>query len=261
VENSRRRLFRRREDAGNIAESLTIYRYRSGEGEDLFDIAARLSLPYSSLASLNRLDSPGALSPGDELLLPSAPGIFLPREPRSDLEKLIASARIDRPGPVALVIAGERLTYFPGDDFSPTERAFFLNPFFRFPLRSFTITSVYGPRRNPLTGRMGMHGGLDLAAPEGTGVYAAAPGAVTETGNDPVYGKYVIISHAGGWASLYGHLSRIETALRSEVLSGMLIGRVGSTGQSTGPHLHFELRRNGRTEDPGKYLFQRPENR
>jgi murein DD-endopeptidase MepM/ murein hydrolase activator NlpD len=106
---------------------------------------------------------------------------------------------------------------------------------------------------------MGMHGGLDLAAPEGTGVYAAAPGIVTETGDDPVYGKYVVISHAGGWASLYGHLSRIETGLRREVLSGILIGRVGSTGQSTGPHLHFELRRNGRTEDPGKYLFQTPE--
>jgi murein DD-endopeptidase MepM/ murein hydrolase activator NlpD len=103
---------------------------------------------------------------------------------------------------------------------------------------------------------MGMHGGLDLAAPEGTDVFAAAAGVVTETGNDPVYGRYVIIKHGDVWASLYGHLSVVETALRKEVLSGSLIGKVGSTGQSTGPHLHFELRRNGRVEDPGKYLFQ-----
>jgi murein DD-endopeptidase MepM/ murein hydrolase activator NlpD len=263
VEMSRRRLFTRgrgengRETAGDIAESLTVYRYRSREGEDLFDIAARLSLPYAALASLNGMSSPG-LSGGRMLILPSIPGIFLPAGPRSDLERLVSSARDGRGDPVELVIGGERFRFFPGDDFSATERIFFLNPGFRFPLRSFRITSGYGPRRNPVTGNAGMHGGLDLAAPEGTDVFAAAAGVVTETGEDPVYGKYVIIKHGELWASLYGHLSRVETALRREVLSGSLIGRVGSTGQSTGPHLHFELRRNGKTEDPGKYLFRTP---
>jgi murein DD-endopeptidase MepM/ murein hydrolase activator NlpD len=73
-------------------------------------------------------------------------------------------------------------------------------------------------------------------------------------GEDPVYGKYIIVGHSDSWVSLYGHLSKIETALREEVQSGTLIGRVGSTGQSTGPHLHFELRQNGRTQDPGRLL-------
>ncbi|MDR1106133.1 MAG: M23 family metallopeptidase [Treponema sp.] len=259
VEMSRRRLFTRGrgETAADIAGSLTVYRYRPREGEDLFDIAARLTLPYAALASLNRLSSPG-LAAGEALILPSVPGIFLPEEPRSELERLAASARAGEGDPVELVIGGERFRFFPGGDFSATERIFFLNPGFRFPLKNFRITSGYGPRRNPVTGSAGMHGGLDLAAPAGTDVFAAAAGVVTETGEDPVYGKYVIIKHGEVWASLYGHLSLVETALRREVLSGSLIGKVGSTGQSTGPHLHFELRRNGKTEDPGKYLFKTP---
>ncbi|HCC38083.1 MAG TPA: peptidase M23, partial [Treponema sp.] len=90
----------------------------------------------------------------------------------------------------------------------------------------------------------------------GTEVFAAGDGIVTETGEDAVYGKYIVIKHGEKWASLYGHLQKIEITLRSFVESGTLIGRVGSTGQSTGPHLHFELRENGRALDPGKYLFQ-----
>jgi murein DD-endopeptidase MepM/ murein hydrolase activator NlpD len=103
---------------------------------------------------------------------------------------------------------------------------------------------------------MRIHHGFDLAAPEGTEVYAAGDGIVTEIGNDPVYGSYLVIKHGETWASLYGHLSKIETTLRTPVRSGNLIGRVGSTGQSTGPHLHFELRRNGEALDPGRYLFK-----
>jgi murein DD-endopeptidase MepM/ murein hydrolase activator NlpD len=99
---------------------------------------------------------------------------------------------------------------------------------------------------------------MDLAAPLGTDVYAAGDGVVTEIGEDPVYGRYIIIKHRDNWASLYGHLQTVKTALRTEVRSGNLIGKVGSTGQSTGPHLHFELRRNGQARDPGKYLFSAP---
>jgi murein DD-endopeptidase MepM/ murein hydrolase activator NlpD len=183
------------------------------------------------------------------------PGIFVPAEPDSGLERLMAAARASRGGGVAMRLGGGLFYFFPGDDYSPTERIFFLNRGFRFPLRDFTVTSSYGPRINPVTGRFRIHEGLDLAAPEGTDVFAAEAGVVTETGSDPVYGNYVIIKHGDDWASLYGHLSKIGVALRQELRSGSVIGKVGSTGQSTGPHLHFELRRNGKAQDPGKYLF------
>jgi murein DD-endopeptidase MepM/ murein hydrolase activator NlpD len=263
VEQARRRLHiqdRTGEASALIAESLTIYRYRPGEGETIFDIAGRCNIPYSAIASLNRAPHPAALEGAASILLPSVPGIFVPGEPGSDMERLAAAARLSNTEGVLLTIyhdgRKEDWRFFPGDDFNPTERNFFLNPGFRFPLRSYRLTSTYGLRRNPVTGNLRIHQGFDLAAPEGTEVYAAGDGIVTETGSDPVYGTYLIIKHGETWASLYGHLSKIETTLRTAVRSGTLIGRVGSTGQSTGPHLHFELRRNGKALDPTKYLFK-----
>jgi murein DD-endopeptidase MepM/ murein hydrolase activator NlpD len=268
VEANRRRVYNReinrrgnnRENAQNIANSLTVFQYTPGSGEDLLSLAARCSIPYSSLASLNRISHPSMIEAGKPLLLPSAPGLFVPEEPESDIERLITSNRFPfLEGDAAELVIGTNsgniFYYFPGGEFSATERAFFFNVGFRLPLRSFRLSSGYGPRINPVTGNLRVHEGVDLAAPAGTEVYATADGVVTETGVDSIYGNYIIIKHAGDWASLYGHLQRIGVTLRSNVKSGMLIGWVGSTGQSTGPHLHFELRQNGRAQDPDKYLF------
>jgi murein DD-endopeptidase MepM/ murein hydrolase activator NlpD len=263
VEAARGRIFNRRDaenrDAGSagaaLADGLTIYAYTPGPGEDLLSLAARCSIPYATLVTLNRL--PTAAAGLNTLLLPSMPGLFIPENPRTDLEMLLSSTRNDGRGTLVTVRQGretERFRFIPGEEFTPTERAFFLNPGFRFPLRSYRLTSSFGPRINPVTGNPRFHAGLDLAAPAGTEVFASRQGVVTEQGYDPVYGNYIIISH-GDWTSLYGHLSEIYTVLRNNVESGSLIGRVGSTGQSTGPHLHFELRQRGIAQDPGKYLY------
>jgi murein DD-endopeptidase MepM/ murein hydrolase activator NlpD len=173
----------------------------------------------------------------------------------------MSSGRLPKQEEAASVTVGrgdrkELYWFYPDDKFSPTEEGFFRKSGFRYPLQNYRLTSSFGPRINPVTGRFRVHEGLDLAAPAGTDVFAASDGVVAETGRDSVYGNYIIIKHADNWVSLYGHLSKIETALHREVRSGTLIGKVGSTGQSTGPHLHFELRQNGRARDPGKYLFQ-----
>ena len=252
-----------RENAGSFADSLTVYRYTPREGEDIFHLAARCNIPYSALASLNRINHPSMLETGKTILLPTVWGVFIPGDPESDLERLMASSRLSltESESAALTInyatgnPGVIFHFVPGEDFNPTERAFFLNSGFSFPLRSYRLTSGFGMRTNPVTGNYRMHQGVDLAAPEGTEVYAAGNGTVTEVGNDPVYGNYVIIKHNNNWASLYGHLRKTNTALHSKVKSGSLIGRVGTTGQSTGPHLHFELRQNGKAQDPDKYLF------
>jgi murein DD-endopeptidase MepM/ murein hydrolase activator NlpD len=256
VEINRRRVFnRRKESAAAIADSLTVYQYIPREGEDLFFLAARCNIPYSALASLNRLSHPSMLETGKPLLLPSIPGVFVPREARTDLEQLMTSSRFITEDNAAMVTIGTAYYFFPGEEFGSAERAFFLNTGFRFPLRNYRLTSSFGMRRNPVTGNMRVHEGLDLAAPLGTEVYAAGDGVVTEVGDDPIYGNYIIIKHRGGWASLYGHLQRIGAVLQSSVKTGMIIGWVGSTGQSTGPHLHFELRQDGKAQDPGKFLF------
>ena len=265
VEINRRRLFTRpHESPAYFTELFTLYRYASGKNDTLFTLAARCNIPYSALASLNRRDNPGTLNEGSVILLPNCPGIFVPLKSHSDFEQLLASTRLSTREDKAVVLnirmsqknAAEIVYFFPGDDFNPTERIFFLNSGFRFPLRTFRLTSDFGIRQSPITGNIHHHQGIDMAAPLGTEVYAAADGIVADIGEDPVYGKYIIVKHGERWASLYGHLQKIETTLKSPVRSSTLIGRVGSTGLSTGPHLHFELRENGQAQDPTKYLFR-----
>ncbi|MCL2808776.1 MAG: M23 family metallopeptidase [Treponema sp.] len=263
IEANRMRLARIRNNLAtsssqNIAEHLTIYQYTTRPGEDIFFLAARTNIPYSTLASLNRISNPTSLETGSVLLIPSCPGIFIPLDIETDLEKIIGAARQNSQDFIRLTVrkSGSPVVYhfFPGAEFSPTERAFFLNSGFRFPLRNYRVSSSFGMRNDPFFGHLTMHNGIDLAAPEGTEVFAAADGIVTASGFDPVYGNYIIITHSNRWTSLYGHLQVILVALRTEVKSGNLIGRVGSTGQSTGPHLHFELRQDGRAFDPAGRL-------
>ena len=254
VEANRRRLANRRGSAQEMAGYLTIYQYTVRAGDDLLFLAARTNIPYAALASLNRLENTTSLHAGKIILIPSCPGIFIPQHAVSDLEIIIGAARQSTEDFAELTIRSslsqQLFMFFPGADFTPTERAYFLYSGFRFPLRNYRITSSFGMRSDPFTGNQSMHQGIDLAAPEGTEVFAVADGVVTSTGFDPIYGNYIIISHSNNWTSLYGHLQTIHTALRSDVKSGNLIGRVGTTGQSTGPHLHFELRQDGRAFDP-----------
>lgn len=120
---------------------------------------------------------------------------------------------------------------------------------FIWPLRG-PVTSRFGFRRHPLFRRHHFHTGVDIAAPRGTPVPAAHAGKVLFAGWYGGYGKLVIIDHGDGVSTLYGHLSRISVAPGQAVVRRQVIGLVGSTGYSTGPHLHYEIRRNGRPINP-----------
>lgn len=117
-----------------------------------------------------------------------------------------------------------------------------------------TITSPYGYRQNPFGGAPDFHPGLDIAAPMGTTVTAAASGTVISAGWYGGYGNFILIDNGGGMATGYGHLSQIFVSNGQQIQKGQAIGAVGSTGHSTGPHLHFEVRLNGKTTDPAAYL-------
>ena len=118
------------------------------------------------------------------------------------------------------------------------------------------LASPYGWRRHPMGGGTGHHWGIDIAAPAGTPVLASMAGTVTFTGWFGGYGITVYVAHGGGWETLYGHLSRVFVAPGQQVACAQVIGAVGSTGNSTGPHLHFELRWRGRPVDPVPYLIE-----
>jgi len=113
------------------------------------------------------------------------------------------------------------------------------------------ISSPYGMRMHPILKVKKMHTGVDIAAPRGTPIKAAAAGKVIHAARWGGYGKCVIIDHGGGIATLYAHCSTLSVSSGREVRQGEVIGKVGTTGLSTGPHLHFEVRRNGTPIDPG----------
>ncbi len=117
-----------------------------------------------------------------------------------------------------------------------------------------TITSPFGWRSNPFGGAPEFHQGLDIAAPSGTTVTAAASGSVIMAQWYGGYGNYILIDHGGGYSTGYGHLSAIYVSTGQAVQRGQAIGAVGSTGQSTGPHLHFEIRIAGKPVDPAPRL-------
>ena len=117
-----------------------------------------------------------------------------------------------------------------------------------------TITSPFGWRSNPFGGAPEFHQGLDIAAPSGTTVTAAAGGTVIMAQWYGGYGNYILIDHGGGYSTGYGHLSAIYVTSGQSVQRGQAIGAVGSTGQSTGPHLHFEVRIAGKPVDPAPRL-------
>ena len=112
------------------------------------------------------------------------------------------------------------------------------------------VTSGFGSRFHPILGYVRMHAGLDLAAAYGSPIVAAADGRVVAAGWSGGYGNLVRIAHAGGIQTMYGHMSRIVAASGTVVHQGQLIGFVGSTGLSTGPHLHYEVLKGGRPVNP-----------
>jgi murein DD-endopeptidase MepM/ murein hydrolase activator NlpD len=117
------------------------------------------------------------------------------------------------------------------------------------------VTSGFGGRRHPILGYMRMHAGLDFKAAYGQPIFAVTDGVVAFAGRNGGYGNFVRLNHSGGLASGYGHMSRIAARAGSRVRRGQIIGYIGSTGLSTGPHLHYELYRNGRAVNPMSVKF------
>jgi len=116
------------------------------------------------------------------------------------------------------------------------------------------LSSNYGYRTDPFNGKRAWHDGVDLAGKEGSDIIAVAAGVVTWAGDRYGYGNLVEIDHGDGLTTRYGHCKEVEVKVGDVVQKGQVIGLMGSTGRSTGPHVHFEVRKNGRSTDPSKYI-------
>jgi len=116
------------------------------------------------------------------------------------------------------------------------------------------VTSGFGSRTNPLTGLTEMHEGMDISNRVGTGVIAPADGIVSDIKNDPAYGNIMVVSHGFGITSRFGHLSKVLVKIGQKVKRQNRIAEMGMTGQTTGPHLHYEVRINGVPVNPARYI-------
>ncbi|MEL7197994.1 MAG: M23 family metallopeptidase [Pseudomonadota bacterium] len=125
------------------------------------------------------------------------------------------------------------------------------------PVTGGRISSQYGMRVHPVLGRRKMHHGIDIAAPTGTPVYASADGLVGRANWFSSYGLYISIDHGAKLETRYAHLSRLAVAAGDTVKKGDIIGYVGSTGRSTGPHLHYEVRVDGLAVNPNPYMVDK----
>ncbi|HYS82680.1 MAG TPA: LysM peptidoglycan-binding domain-containing M23 family metallopeptidase [Anaeromyxobacteraceae bacterium] len=194
------------------------------QGETLYRIARAYGVPLADLVEVNDLGDPRQLAAGSELFVPGAAR-------RLDLatggEAAAQPARPDEP--------------------EPPPRADRVTPRLRWPLQG-VLYSRYGVRQGQ------RHDGIDISAPEGTHVGAAAPGAVIYAGVQAGYGSIVILRHEGGLLTLYAHASALLVHQGERVAAGQPIARVGQSGRTSGPHLHFEVREGTRPRNPLLYL-------
>lgn len=233
----------------------SVYTYTCTKDDTVITLSARCNIPQETIATLNRIPSVDNNLSGKTVFLPTVTGLFITKSPATTLEHILSKKNFDYDSTLCYSINGDSFYFLPDTRFEATERAFFLDTSLISPLPQGVLTSSYGMRISPITGVEQFHNGVDLAAPKGTAVYAARSGVVRLAGSDRVYGNYVIIKHDNNTESLYGHLESYSVKKGQTVEKGAVIGKVGTTGLSTGPHLHFEIRMDGKSQNPPAYLF------
>ena len=241
--------------------------YRAKNGDNLWTIAKKNSLDFYTLLSVNRMQKANKISIGQEVKIPNQRGLLYTVRKGDTLEdialdknvsirKIIRVNRIMNPSAVK---PGTDL-FLPGAEVSHKYSKQLLRdsgipPQFAWPCRKTARkSSNFGYRKDPFTKKRAFHSGADFAPGYGASVYASMNGRVTYAGYMGGYGKLVVIKHANGYSTRYSHMSRILVRKGKYVSQGKLIGKVGNTGRSTGPHLHFEIRKNGKPQNPMKSL-------
>jgi len=190
-------------------------------GQTLWRIARVYGVPLEEIAAANGIEDPTRLNVGQRLLIPGARRVLdVPPAPQP-LAGVTGPSPPPRTPPPKAGAGG-----------------------WGWPLDG-PLSSSFGARR-----RHGRHHGIDISAPPGTPVHASRAGRVTFAGDRGAYGRLVVISHPGGFSSWYGHNSSLRVRVGEQVRKGQVIARSGRTGNASGPHLHFEIRRQGRALDP-----------
>ncbi|MDR1748203.1 MAG: M23 family metallopeptidase [Spirochaetaceae bacterium] len=233
--------------------------YQVQKGDMIGVIAEHNGITQDSLISVNKIKQSRYIQIGQFLKVPSMSGILYTiknntETPESIAQKYEISAEkimlVNKISPDGGLSEGMTL-FLPDAKLDWVTRQEINGDLFRKPIRhSYYMSSPFGWRNSPFTGARTFHNGVDMASALSTPIYAALSGTVVASGYDTVYGNYVIVSHHSGYRTLYGHLSSRNVAAGKHVKTGDLIGRVGNTGLSTGPHLHFTIFKNNTAINP-----------
>lgn len=257
-------------------------------GDTLWDIAQRYSISFNDLATYNSDINLDSIWPGDVIVLqPSRPSLDVIITSKQTVEETIpftneivkddslaASTRIVlKPGvegtknvtyaiktlngfPHAVEVVSEEILSEPVSGVLKvgTQTTMKRTSQSNFGVAQGRFTSGYGYRLHPITGRREFHFGIDIAAPQGTPIHSYAKGTVTKARFSSGFGYHVVVNHGGGLSTLYAHLSKISVSEGTHVDVGDVIGLMGSTGISTGSHLHFEVHQNGNRVNPLNFL-------
>lgn len=246
--------------AGKTCE-IIFYKYKVQKNDTLFSIASRCCINYDTIATLNNISSINDDLANQTILIPTVQGLFISKQNKSALNTILIEKytnEILTNIKNCYIIDEEEFIFLQNQRLDGITRFYFLDSGLKFPLQkdSYWISSDFGKRQNPFSGKWKNHNGIDLAASEGTEVYAIKDGKVAVCiQNDNIFGNYIIISHDDGrMTSVYAHLQKALVKNSDNIKKGDVIGYVGSTGQVTGPHLHFEIRQDGQAKNPRSIL-------
>lgn len=246
--------------ADGYVSTVTFKDYTVRKGDTVSGIASRAGLRnFGTLLSVNNIDNARRISAGQTLRIPSTDGLLYTVKKNETLAGIAATHKVN----VTALLDANDLThetlsvgqklFIPGASLSSFELRKALGELFIYPIMG-RLTSPFGYRNDPFTGARSFHSGIDLAAPIGTSVKATLDGRIAETGFNRIFGNYIIITHDRGYQSLYGHLSAIYVKRGQYVTQGAIVGAVGNTGYSTGPHLHLSIYKNGSLINPFSVL-------
>lgn len=245
--------------------TLTYLTYRVKKGDMIGVIADEFNITQDTIMSINNIKQSRLIQPGQYLKIPSMTGILYTVKKDGETPVTIAEkyeidankcALINAMATDTALSAGTAL-FVPDAELDWATKQEINGDLFKKPLKArYWLSSPFGWRDSPFnSGKRTFHGGIDMAVSSGTPIYPAMDGKVSATGYNATYGNYVIITHHSGYKTLYGHMSSITCKTGNFVYAGTtMIGKVGSTGLSTGPHLHFTVYKNGKSVNPSPLL-------
>lgn len=236
--------------------------YNIEQGDTIGKLALKFARNEDSLLSVNRITNDRSVQVNKPVRIPNQDGILHTVKPGDTLDSIVQKYQKYKVTKESIQTANELFSdtlrvktelFIPGAELDSAARQEITGIFFLWPVRGY-ITSQYGYRSSPFAGGRQFHSGLDIGVPTGTPIRAAMSGQVTTAGYSNSYGYYVVISHHAGYRTLYAHMSVIRTKPGAYVGAGEHIGDAGSTGLSTGPHLHFTVYKGGVTVNPRAFL-------